>query len=187
MRSAVETAIAAGDIDHLPWETAFHEAGHVVAEVNGGSWPDGATIVGGEDFAGRTRTRSFIGTMHPPAGCDAAFRAAIEARRDRMAVVLVAGRMAEFIALGEESAIIDDEMTAWTVYGDGDGTTDERQFRELLEGLEDVDLGWWAEERFEQAQSVLRTRWADVERLACALIERQTLSREDLWELLDPP
>jgi len=83
----------------------------------------------------------------------------------------------DILAVGSEPATGDHRLGA--VPSDDDmlvSLTDE-----LPMGAEEA----WLEDAFAESQSVLQRQWRLVEQIASALIERNSLDRDDLWELFE--
>lgn len=161
------------------WESAFHEAGHVVAEVHiNASFPDAVWLAESADvpYAGRTLTRSFLGVE----------REGQEAHR-RYAIVLAAGDIARDLAMdwkidfGEYVLAVVDGVST----GDPDGITDTELIAQLTAGMSDYEAETFIEEAYEAAASCLAERWCEVERVAEALVERRHLGRRDLFDMLE--
>lgn len=165
------------------WEVAFHEAGHVVVEVATGSFPDEVWLnldgARGDDHAGRTRSRSYLGAEVW------ATEPLLEPTAERAAVTLFAGDLATAIAIGHR---IDLGEVVWQVLdGDDHESTDSAALRRLVSHLSDAAAESWLEARAAEAEAILRDRWADVERVAAELVEHRRLDREALQDLLPEP
>lgn len=186
LREAAKGAMDAGDYRPTDWEVAFHEAGHVVVEVALGSYPDVVYLndhnLSGVDHAGRTSSRSFLGLDGPIVCEDESIAAIIETQRRRYAATVAAGDLAGGIACGFQLDLYD------TVVGlldeDGSEGTDAEKLRSLVYDMRPGDAELWLESALAEAERLLRERWADVGRVAAALIERRSLSRDDLYDLL---
>lgn len=193
LRACIQDAINRGDLTHSnQWENAVHEAGHVVVLVKVAlSYPDSVYLSDDPmaDHAGRM-TGSFLleARLDSPDDLDLsklsaadrqAFLESFWTRRRQYGSVLAAGRIAESIAGGIS---IDVEDLTYGCLWDDDLDTDMIELRRLARTHDEK----WLESVFVTAEETLRGSWAQVTRVAVALVERRSLDREALWELLEP-
>jgi hypothetical protein len=174
------------------WETAFHEAGHVVTEVVlCNSYPDSVYInddPGDNSHAGRTVTRSFLAVILPQRRWQgdvepeiaAKFAAWLATHAEHYGTMLAAGEVARHLALGWD--VEADDLASCVVFEEEEGadaqallSVAQRFSRDLLE---------WVAERYRQAEQVLTEHWENVRTVAGALIQHRRLEREELWELI---
>jgi hypothetical protein len=172
------------------WEVAFHEAGHVVAEVVlCRSYPDEVHLNDDpedESHAGRTTGRSFLGTL-PVGGWtgDAEVVAIMEGMTVKYGVVLAAGVVAVQMAWAND---VDTYDLAWEVLGgEAAEKSDEGLLAGLVVSLTEATAETWIEDRYEESVVLLRSNWERVEALATALVDSRRLDREALWGIFDAP
>lgn len=150
---------------HPQWSTAIHEAGHVVAATVIGIQLDLATIRAGstEDAAylGRTRiTRS--DDFYRLIGEDVEFT-------EKHIIQAWAGTLAEERA---------------GVHEPGDWSHDRETVADLAIRISGPDVNGLIERLRVEADQLLATHWATVERVAEALVQQESLTSDHLKELL---
>ncbi len=184
-------AAALADIEHPPeWETAFHEAGHVVVEHVFGSTPDLVFMnddkSAGELVAGQTRSRSFlIAEMFPYDGTERETRIIADAALT-YAAVLFAGGIAARIATDRDTDLY--ERCAEVLYADEeDGNTDELKLAGLIAELDEGEGEMFLEAAAELALLALTEHWGQVTTVATALMTERSLDRDRLHDLLGYP
>lgn len=151
-------------------ETAMHEAGHVVASIHLGYPVEWTTSIPSDeaDYAGHTEAPGWRwGYLN-------------EANRPEVrnhAVIALAGTAAVAILKGEEEDI--------DVYYENllaDGSTDWNKFEECLLLTPDGMQNPYAcfEEIWMEAVRILKSRWAKVEALASASLDKGRLEKADI-------
>jgi len=175
------------------WGTAFHEAGHVVAEIAiAGSTPDAVHLKDDQDdesHAGRTIGRSFLGVRSVPMdgatpnlNADNAAYAAGQAAA--YGAVLAAGRVAHDMAFdwrldpGEFACeVLDWDSCSYAA------DSDEAMIAALVKDLSPGAAEAWVQDRYGQAQRAV-AHWDHVRAVAAALVERRALDRDDIFDLI---
>ena len=155
-----------------PWESAFHEAGHVVAHMAVGGAPRAAWLSSGCRLAGR-----------PVVSLEYAFSRTRPHLGWRCAVILAAGERAEEMARGQ-GGDPDDWVLNVLETMDYPESTDISKLAPLIPkettytGTEE-----WLAAVYACAGRILEDRWGDVRLVAAELHARRRLGREDLAAL----
>jgi len=178
---------------------AYHEVGHAIVQrlLPGAQTPHRITIVP----QGRTLGATW--------GADDQERSSYSRSNllDEMAG-LFGGRVAEELVFGEPSSTAVDDLQRITrvarrmvteygmsdvlgplSYGDGDanGYGYNRQYSEAAAKAIDAEVRVLVDEAYQRCRTILAARRGVLDRLAAALLDRETLSAQELDELAGPP
>jgi hypothetical protein len=98
----------------------------------------------------------------------------------------MAGMAADVVDAQRRGVVSKDDLTRISVGGSADEAACRRLIRHLNPEmvLSDAQLGRALAPMLLQAKTLLVERWPDVERVACALLERGELSGDDIRSLL---
>jgi hypothetical protein len=148
---------------------AYHEAGHAVAAYDLGLTPTLATIVPSSEFNGRVLHRNPL--RHIRLDFDGSDRTRL--RAERVIMILLAGPLAQRRA-GHRSP----------QYGGGDDFPKAAALAMHVCGSDeqvDAFLKWLNV----RARAILELRWPDVERVAQALLDRNTLRSREIVAVIE--
>jgi hypothetical protein len=166
-------------------EVAIHEAGHVVAYVAFGKWPESVELYEDGDTLGTVRAR-WIATppswVDPPVTDIESLRTAYYLERAACAegVIAAAGETAAVIHMEQVTGLTwENELTFDTDEPDTDG--EHLWHLASQHPKPEAQISWW----IDAADAILRSCWPEVEAVAAALLDRGRLAWDDVHDLLD--